>query len=170
MMHGQKNIKLCILYYIIIIIINITNCFASNGTKYCTSSWKNITDGDLPMQKLSLVSQFHTHIILMVISTVYNTAQHSCSQFCYNTILVHNSRHRVTEGRIIKIRELMKETGLGLECGINNIGRLIHVISVVSVVCCQVEVSATDWSLVQRSPTECGVSLCVIKKPRKRGG
>ena len=41
---------------------------------------------------------------------------------------------------------------------------------VVRVVCCQVEVSATDWSLVQRSPTDCGASLCVIKKPRKRGG
>jgi hypothetical protein len=26
--------------------------------------------------------------------------------------------------------------------------------------CCQVEVSATGWSLVQRSPTECGVSEC----------
>ena len=26
----------------------------------------------------------------------------------------------------------------------------------------QVEVSATDWSLVQRSPTDSGVSLCVI--------
>jgi len=32
----------------------------------------------------------------------------------------------------------------------------------VSVVCCQVEVSATSWSLVQRSPTHCGASLCVI--------
>jgi hypothetical protein len=31
-------------------------------------------------------------------------------------------------------------------------------LSLVSVVCCQVEVSATSWSLVQRSPTECGVS------------
>jgi hypothetical protein len=41
-------------------------------------------------------------------------------------------------------------------------------LSVVSVVCCQVEVSATDLSLVQRSPTDCGASLCVIKKPRKR--
>ena len=41
---------------------------------------------------------------------------------------------------------------------------------VVIVVCCQVEVSATDWSLVQRSPTDCVASLCVIKKPRKRGG
>jgi hypothetical protein len=29
-----------------------------------------------------------------------------------------------------------------------------------SVVCCQVEVSATGWSLVQRSPTDCGVSEC----------
>ena len=29
-----------------------------------------------------------------------------------------------------------------------------------SVVCCQVEVSASGWSLVQRSPTECGVSEC----------
>ena len=35
-------------------------------------------------------------------------------------------------------------------------------LSVVIVVCCQVEVSATNWSLVQRSPTDCGASLCVI--------
>jgi len=27
------------------------------------------------------------------------------------------------------------------------------------------EVSATDWSLDQRSHTDCGASLCVIKKP-----
>jgi hypothetical protein len=41
-------------------------------------------------------------------------------------------------------------------------------LSLVSVVCCQVEVSATSWSLVQGSPTECGVSqLCVIMKPRR---
>jgi hypothetical protein len=37
----------------------------------------------------------------------------------------------------------------------------------VSVVCCQVEVSATSWSLVQRNPTECSVSKkCVIVKPQ----
>jgi hypothetical protein len=41
---------------------------------------------------------------------------------------------------------------------------------VVSVVCCQVEVSATSWSPVQRSPTDCGASLCVIYKPRQWGG
>ena len=35
-------------------------------------------------------------------------------------------------------------------------------LSVVSVVCCEVEVSATSWSLVQRTPTDCDASLCVI--------
>ena len=30
------------------------------------------------------------------------------------------------------------------------------------VVCCQLEVSATSCSLVQRSPTDCAASLCVI--------
>jgi hypothetical protein len=40
----------------------------------------------------------------------------------------------------------------------------------VCVVCCQVEVSATSWLLAQRSPTVCGASLCVIKKPREPKG
>ena len=35
-------------------------------------------------------------------------------------------------------------------------------LSVVSIVCYQVEVCATSWPLVQRSPTDCGASLCVI--------
>jgi hypothetical protein len=43
------------------------------------------------------------------------------------------------------------------DCGFES--RRGHVyLSLVSVVCCQVEVSATGRSLVQRSPTECGVS------------
>jgi hypothetical protein len=38
-------------------------------------------------------------------------------------------------------------------------------------VCCQVEVSATSWSLVQRSPTDCGVSnVCDHETSTKRGG
>ena len=41
---------------------------------------------------------------------------------------------------------------------------------VVSVVCCQVQVSVTGWSLVQRSPTDCGLSLCVNYKCREWGG
>jgi hypothetical protein len=35
---------------------------------------------------------------------------------------------------------------------------------------CHVEISATDWSLVQRSPTDWGASLCVISKPQDWGG
>jgi hypothetical protein len=39
--------------------------------------------------------------------------------------------------------------------------------SLVQCLCCQVEVSATSRSLIQRSPTECGVCLSVIKwKPQ----
>jgi hypothetical protein len=37
-------------------------------------------------------------------------------------------------------------------------------LSVVNVVWCQVDFSASGLSLVQRSPTHCGVSLCVIVK------
>jgi hypothetical protein len=40
----------------------------------------------------------------------------------------------------------------------------------VSAVCCQVEVSATGRSPVQRSPTDCGVSVSLIQKPKKLGG
>jgi hypothetical protein len=36
-------------------------------------------------------------------------------------------------------------------------------------VCCQVEVSATGRSLIQRSPTDSGVS-CVIYKSQEGGG
>jgi hypothetical protein len=51
--------------------------------------------------------------------------------------------------RLLPCRDCGCESRRGDEC-----------LSVVSVVCCQVEVSATGRSLVQRSPTECGVSEC----------
>jgi hypothetical protein len=35
---------------------------------------------------------------------------------------------------------------------------------------CQVEVYATGCSLVQRSPTDCGASLCVISKRQEWEG
>ena len=37
-------------------------------------------------------------------------------------------------------------------------------------VCCQVEVCATRWSLVQKSRTNCGGSLCLIQIPCEWGG
>jgi hypothetical protein len=42
------------------------------------------------------------------------------------------------------------------------IHRGLGYLSFVSVVCCQIEVSATSWSLVQRSPTDSAASFCVI--------
>jgi hypothetical protein len=42
-------------------------------------------------------------------------------------------------------------------------------LSLVSAVCCQVEVSAKGRSLVQRSPTECGVSECDREASIMRG-
>ena len=45
------------------------------------------------------------------------------------------------------------------DCGFES--RRVHgCLSLVSAVCCQVEVSDSGRSLVQRSPTECGVSEC----------
>ena len=42
-------------------------------------------------------------------------------------------------------------------------------LSLVCVKCCQVEVSVTGRSLVQRTPIDCGVSLCVIEKRQEWG-
>jgi hypothetical protein len=43
-------------------------------------------------------------------------------------------------------------------------------LSLVIVLCCQIEVSASGWSLVQRIPTECGVSKWVWSGTLIRGG
>ena len=48
-------------------------------------------------------------------------------------------------------------------------------LSITSVVYCQVKVSASGWSLVQRSPGECGVSECdreasIMRSPWPTGG
>jgi hypothetical protein len=41
-------------------------------------------------------------------------------------------------------------------------------------VCCECcvlsEVCTTGWSLIQRSPTDCGASLCVLQKPQELDG
>jgi hypothetical protein len=43
-------------------------------------------------------------------------------------------------------------------------------LSAVCVVCCQVELSATSWSLVQRSPSDSGASCVWLRNLVKRGG
>ena len=52
---------------------------------------------------------------------------------------------------------------------VSNPSRGHRCLSLVSVVCYQVEVSATSWSPVQRNPTDCGASLYVIYKPHECG-
>ena len=56
-------------------------------------------------------------------------------------------------------------TVIVFECRLRN-----RCLSVMSVVCCQIEVSATSWSLVQRSRADCSASLCVTYEtsPMKR--
>jgi len=58
-----------------------------------------------------------------------------------------------------------------------DVQRFYLYLSVVSVMCCQAEVSATSWSLVQRCPTDCGASFYVcdietswMKRPWPTGG
>jgi hypothetical protein len=83
---------------------------------------------------------------------------------CIRTVVWNVKWH---EGR--KGFKQYKNGSKGENPGQTKKNRLGHgCLSLVNVVCCQVEVSATGWSLVQRSPTECGVSKkCVIVKPRK---
>ena len=59
--------------------------------------------------------------------------------------------------------------------GSNPAGGMDGWMSGVRVVCCEVEVPATDRSLVQKSPTDCGVSECdreasIIRRPWPTGG
>jgi hypothetical protein len=44
----------------------------------------------------------------------------------------------------------------------------MHILIMVE--CCQVAVSATDRSIDQSTPTECGVLNCVISSPQQRDG
>ena len=53
-----------------------------------------------------------------------------------------------------------------LDCGFES-RRGMDVCLLLVLCVCQVEVSATGRSLVQRSPTDCFVSLCVISKPQE---
>ena len=46
----------------------------------------------------------------------------------------------------------------GMAC--SNTAGVMHACLLVNSVCCQIEVYATGQSLVQRSPTDCGVSEC----------
>jgi hypothetical protein len=52
------------------------------------------------------------------------------------------------------------------DCGFES-HRGYECLSLLSAVLCQVEASATGWSLVHRTPTDCCASLCAIYKTKK---
>jgi hypothetical protein len=66
----------------------------------------------------------------------------------------HCSRSQCPRGQSVVLPPLACGD-CGLECR-----RWHGCLSVVRVVFCQVQISASVWSLVQRSPTDCGVSEC----------
>ena len=74
----------------------------------------------------------------------------------------------ITFGKQQKLRVSTADRLLGLRLRIPPVAWMV--IRCECCVCCQVEVSATSWSLVQRSPTDCDVSLCVISEPLEWGG
>jgi hypothetical protein len=115
---------------------------------------------------------------------VHGVIQHpgKCTVVCTDWFSTLNSRVEFIYGptcaRPILLLSLagllVSTTGLQMplacwDCGFES--RWRHgCLSLVSVVYCQVQVSATGWSLIQRLPTGCSVSLCVIYKPRTLGG
>jgi hypothetical protein len=84
---------------------------------------------------LLLVRTFHTHFVLRSVPWLSAALNFVPKSMKINLTMLHSSTsHR------------------GHGC-----------LSVLNVECCQVESSATSRSLVQRSPTDCGASLCVIE-------
>ena len=73
--------------------------------------------------------------------------------------LVHPSGHTILD---VGLRSLICWDG-GFK-----ISRGHGILSLVSVLCCQVEFSATSRSLVQRSSTDCGVSACDLENSTVR--
>jgi hypothetical protein len=79
--------------------------------------------------------------------------------FLFQSRRIDFGKHKSVNGSVRAV------SGLGLwpiavwNCGFES-SRRNGCLSVVSFVCYQVEVSATDRSLVQRSPTDCSVSEC----------
>ena len=92
-------------------------------------------------------------------SRAYNFSRHELNesyldQANWHYSVIHNYRSQWPRG----LRRGSAAAGLlGLRIWIP-LGR--GCLSFVSDVCCQIEVSASGWSLFQRSPTECDVSEC----------
>jgi hypothetical protein len=80
--------------------------------------------------------------LLLVINVVYKWTFPPLCQMNVSTPLSAPSVGASAAARLLQLRvRIPPRAGISVSC-----------------VCCRVEVSASGWSLVQRSPTECGVS------------
>jgi hypothetical protein len=100
----------------------------------------------LLMIKINWAYQFLFY--MLVVTFVAPSLTLTDSTFCPRSVLLYcmDFRRRSRWPRGVK---------LGSMAGLTAAGTCL---SLVKAACCQVEVSASGWSLVQRSPTECGVS------------
>ena len=127
--------------------------------------------GDIKKRKKNMWSSFEMNFsqcINMPISKTGRTLLGSVSEFpcmpiflytlvSYFYLILKRSKFRLQTNPVAARSKLwVCGRSLGGIVGQNPAGAGM---SIVSVVCCQVEVSASDRSLVQRSPTECDVSV-----------
>ena len=92
-----------------------------------------------------------------------NNKNHCMDHSCFDDL-----RYSKTSLRFKQCRSRLPHKDMGLrplacwDCGFESpLGHSF--LSVLNIVCCQVEVSVTGRSLVQRSLTECGVLLSVVR-------
>ena len=83
---------------------------------------------------------------------------HEHSRRCYWCQVIDTISDATFNKNRLTASNVVRQDTYGHYCTIN-----LHWAHTDITVCCQVEVTATDWSFVQRSPTDCGASLCVIK-------
>jgi hypothetical protein len=108
----------------------------------------------------------HLKFVLVLIKNVHFTVAINC--VCWRFYVFLRCRVSVCWSRWSRGLRLRSAVARLLRFGFES--RRGHgCLLVAIVVFCQVEVSATSWSLVQRSPSDYGASWCVIKKPHEWG-
>jgi hypothetical protein len=93
-------------------------------------------------------------LFVLFIRTAWNRKKLNAIATAFSLLLTSCYKIADSGGRAVLRRGSAAARLLGLRVGIPPAAWM----SLESVVCCQVEVCVSGWSLVQRSPTECGVS------------
>jgi len=153
----------------------VTQCW--NQTIIVTAPWEglvfeNLYDGiELPFFPWLILSAFLHEKHKMRGNVLYCLCPHVSSRkmiiwFRLNLVILQEIYN--------KTFEFSSFINFGLNVGftLHEFAALLHWVGslfLVSAVCCQVEVSALGWSLVQRSPTECRLCECDCEFSTVRG-